>query len=137
MKLVIKLFLVMFFITSIEGCSKYEEGSYFTIIPKKARITNTWIPVKYVYSDGSVSTDIIEGKVTLEKDMSASLVVDNGGTGVSVSGTWKFIDDKTGINTKFNLLGYSSDDDYEIVKLTNKELWLRDQYNKVTHYEAK
>ncbi|HZH85752.1 MAG TPA: hypothetical protein VFD77_00450 [Brumimicrobium sp.] len=135
MKTTLKLLLVIFLLTSA-GCSKYEEGSFFTIKTKKGRITNTWEPVKYVYSDGSSSTDVVPGKITLDKDMSASVGVEYNGSLVSVPGTWRFINDKEGINITVSLFTYSDSRDYEIVKLKSKELWVRDKDQVVTHFKA-
>ena len=119
MKTTVQLLLVIFLLTS-SGCSKYEEGSFFTIRTKKGRITNTWIPVKYVYPNGSSTTDVAEGEITLDKDMSASLSVEFGGTVFSVPGSWKFIDDKQGINVTVSAFNFSDSRNYEIVKLKSR-----------------
>lgn len=118
------------------GCSKYEEGSFFTVLTKKARITNTWEPVKYVYPNGSSSTDVDEGQIKLDKDMNVSWDIDFDGTTFSVPGKWRFIDDKLGINITVSAFNYQESRDFEILKLTNKELWVRDQNDLVTHFEA-
>lgn len=136
MKTTAQLLLLLFILTSV-GCSKYEEGSFFTIRSKKGRITNTWIPVKYIYSNGTSTTDVARGEITLDKDMSASVGIEFNGAIVSVPGNWKFIDDKLGINVSVSVLSFTDNRDYEIVKLKSKELWVRDNDGMVTHFKAK
>jgi hypothetical protein len=135
MKTNVILIMAVLLITSA-GCSKYEEGSFFTVLTKKARITNTWEPVKYVYPNGSSSTDVDEGQIKLDKDMNVSWDIDFDGTTFSVPGKWRFIDDKLGINITVSAFNYQESRDFEILKLTNKELWVRDQNDLVTHFEA-
>jgi len=136
MKITAQLLLLLFLLTSV-GCSKYDEGSFFTIRTKKRRITNTWVPVKYVYSDGSSTTEVTEGEIKLEKDMSASLGIEFNGVMFAVPGKWKFIDSKEGINLTVSAFNYSESRDYEIIKLTSKELWVRDSLKTITHFKAK
>ncbi|WP_299201005.1 hypothetical protein [Brumimicrobium sp.] len=136
MKTATKLILFLFLFTSI-GCSKYEEGSFFTLRTKKARITNTWIPVKYVYPNGSSSTNVDEGEITLSKDMTATWKLMFNNEMYTVPGSWKFIGDKQGINVTVSVFNFTESQDFEIVKLKSKKLWVRDSDGVVTHFEAK
>ena len=136
MKTTVKLLLVIFLLTSF-GCSKYDEGSFFTLKSKKGRITNTWIPVQYVYPNGTSTNDVDEGEITLDKDMNASLSINFNGTIFTIPGSWKFINDKEGINLTVSAFNFTESRDFEIIKLTSKELWVRDKDLVVTHYKAK
>src|SRR5690554_5578308 len=122
MKTATKLILFLFLFTSI-GCSKYEEGSFFTLRTKKARITNTWIPVKYVYPNGSSSTNVGEGEITLSEDMPApwKLMFDN--EMYAVPRSWKFIGEKQGVNVAVSVFTFAESQGFGIVNLRSERLW--------------
>lgn len=129
MKTIINILLVLF-IFSFVGCTKYEDGPAFTLLTKKARITNTWKMEKYIYDDGSSTTNVDGGTMTLNKDMSATLSTSET-NGISISGTWSFIDNKKGLRISYNVLGMAGNKDYTILKLKSKELWVHDADQKV------
>lgn len=136
MKITTKLLVLMLILVSM-GCSKYDEGSFFTILTKKARITNTWIPQEYIYPNGTSTTDVEEGEIKLDKDMNASMGIDFNGSLIVIPGTWKFINDKQGVRVSLSALSFTQVDDYEILKLTSKELWVKDENGIITHFKAK
>ncbi len=123
MKTIINFLLLALLFTFI-GCSKYEDGPAFSLLTKKARITNTWKMEKYVYDNGTSTTDVDEGTMTLNKDMSANLSL--GAGGISLAGTWEFINDKEGIRITFTIFGTTSTKEYTILRLKSKELWVYD-----------
>lgn len=127
------LFLAILFVGI--GCSKYEEGP-FSIKSKMARITNTWKPIKYYYPNGTSTSDVDNGLATLRKDGSATLQLGEGDLVINLNGTWRFIDDKEGINVNVSAFGVNSNEDFEIVKLTSKILKLRDKDGTVIEYKA-
>lgn len=128
MKAIMNLLLAVLLISFV-GCTKYEDGPGFSLKTKKARITNTWKMEKYVYDNGTSTTDVDEGKMTLNKDMSASMSIGTGG--FSISGTWDFIDDKGGVRLTFNVLNTTTNKEYTILRLKSKELWVYDKDGKV------
>ncbi|HTO39013.1 MAG TPA: hypothetical protein VL021_11355 [Brumimicrobium sp.] len=130
MKTTTQLLLLVFLFTLL-GCSKYEEGNA-SIISAKIRICRTWEPIKYHYSDGSSTSNVDKGFVTLRKDMTGTIQIGQGALSISINGHWKFFDNNTKINFKANGI----DDDYEIVKLSLNTLKLRDKLNTVIEYEA-
>ena len=117
-------FLLVILLFMFIGCSKYEDGPAFSLLTKKARITNTWKIEKYVYDNGTSTTDVDEGKMTLNKDMSANVSFGTGG--ISLAGTWEFINDKEGIRITFTIFNSTSTKDYTILRLKSKELWVYD-----------
>lgn len=135
MKTIVKLLFLSLLFVSL-SCSKYEEGSYFTLKTKMNRITNTWKPVKYYYPNGSSTSEVDEGLITLRKDGSASLQLGEGDLVFNLNGTWNFINDKEGVNVYVSALGQTSNENYEIVKLTSKVLKVRDKNDTVIEYEA-
>lgn len=116
----------------ITSCSKYEEGSKFTVLTKKQRMTGSWSLVKTEYNGQTETADKDAFILTLDKDGTAtakytSTITIGGSTTTSTSedkGTWEFSGDKEElrlIDTDGNV------DNYTIVKLKNKELTLRDE----------
>lgn len=117
----IKLFAFALMALVVTACSKYEEGSKFTLLSKKSRVANTWTLASYTV-DGTSQT--LSGTTTWEltKEGGATLTVSGGGFSFSDSGSWAFGNDKQ------DLVLTDSDGDtetYEIVMLKSKDLKLR------------
>lgn len=129
MKKIINILLVVF-LFSVVGCTKYDDGPAFSLLSKKARITNTWKMEKYIYDNGTSTTDVDEGTMTLNKDMSATMSIGVTG-GFALTGTWEFIEDKGGIRLSFNIFNTITNKDYTILRLKSKELWVYDKDDKV------
>ncbi len=105
----------------VSSCGKYEEGPGFTVLTKKARLAGQWDLTEY--TNGSVTvadtgSDIIE--YTKDNTFIYS------GSGFSLAGTWEFSDDKASIISSTTILGITSTDTSEILRLTNKELWTKE-----------
>lgn len=113
---------------AVTSCSKYEEGSKFTVLTKKMRMTGAWSLIKTEYNGQTYTADSDEELMTLEKD--GTLIVKSSGTigsttfTVEDKGTWEFSGDKE----ELRLIDADGDVDiFTIVKLKNKELVLRDE----------
>lgn len=114
------------FITFIfVSCNKYEEGSNFSLLTAKMRLTNTWTQTGSLYTNGSSSTtntgytDFI---VTFDKDETYTYTGKVLGFNVSESGTWKFNSDKTAVVLTQNPSEGNDVQTWTIIKLKNKEL---------------
>ena len=117
----IKLFAFALLAVAITACSKYEEGSKFTVLSKKARMANTWTLSSLTVNEVSQA---ISGTNTmlLTKDGSATTTWASGGFSVSEQGTWVFSGNKE------ELIVTDSDGDvetYTIIQLKNKDLKLK------------
>jgi hypothetical protein len=111
------------------GCSKYDENPAFSGLPKKVRITGFWLLKAYVDEEfGEIEVD--------EEQALLSIVTFRwDGTGTEGEGdiTWYFSKDKKSL-----VVSYDDDPSTyykeNILKLTNKELWLgtiEDGYKKL------
>lgn len=103
------------------GCKKYEEGPSLSLRSKKARVANEW-RVEYAYDleDGEINTSDFTGE-TWEFTKKGEWIEREYGV-IEKSGTWEFISDKESIKiTKPNNVDY-----YNILKLKENEMWLRD-----------
>lgn len=108
---------------AVTSCSKYEEGSKFTLLTKKARLTGDWSLNKVEVNGNPEDISGYQVNVTFLKDGSYTYKWTSGGFSVQESGTWKFSDDKE------DLIFTDADGDVttsQIVRLANKELKLKD-----------
>jgi len=112
-------------ITSLSSCKKYEEGPAFSLRSKTARVANEWkITYAYDMDDAEDVTSDYTGE-TWEFVKDGKFNEKDNGT-VEKTGTWEFIDDKESIRVSLEGTG-SSTNDYTIIKLKEKEMWLKDK----------
>lgn len=128
MKKLFKLSMVLLIGTVlITACGKYEEGPGFSVLPKKMRITGEYTIDKYVDSDGTETESNDDNKYVVEKDGTYKIVSTNS----TIEGDWEFRNDKQDMYIKYTYdFGWGTvnvDETMEIVRLTNKELWLEDK----------
>ncbi len=138
MKKLSTIFLVIVVVAvAISSCRKYEEGPNISFRSKKARLTNNWRVESaevngtevsqdpywakqkhYIYRDGKYIVTIID-PITLEAR--------------NVQGTWVLYDHgkKVALTTKNFSGNIDSTNDYNILKLYEKQLWIRNVDNSV------
>ncbi len=117
----IKSFAIFSLLLVVTACSKYEEGSKFTVLTKTARMVNTWTLTGSSYN-GNAQTLVGTQSWKLEKDGTATYNATSGSFTFSDIGKWAFTSDKASI-----IITDSSGDSetLEIVQLKNKDLKLR------------
>ena len=129
-RIIVKTLLLAVLSFSFVACSKYEEGSKFTLLTKKSRLVNNWKVLK-ITADG---TDITSWNSVTEVD-----IRDNGGITTShqllgipttSDGTWAFDDDKSHVV----ITDDGGDvDSYEIIKLKKDELKVQITTNSILY----
>ena len=127
------LYSLAFLALAFTACSKYAEGSDFTLLTKKARMVNEWTLESYqlnnvVYTESSS----LVRKCTFNSDGSYMQTISSAAIGSSVlntSGKWAFSSDKLKlVLTESVNNNYSTE--FIIVALKNKELKLKEtQYS--------
>lgn len=136
----VSLMTLVAILIAFSSCSKYEEGPAMSLLTKKARITGEWKVVD-VIMDGTSLADLTDyaGTTTYEKDGTGEYT--SSILGVSFEFEWEFSEDKEAIKTRSNVLGvWSSWEETDILKLTNKEFWTTETDLGITteiHYEKK
>ncbi|MBL7754953.1 MAG: hypothetical protein HWD58_03575 [Bacteroidota bacterium] len=136
-KWLLTLLVLVFAAGTLPSCRKYEEGPNISLRTKRARVTNNWAiqsalvdgieksqdpywakQKHYMYSDGKYIVTIID-PVTLEAR--------------NVQGNWKLYDSgrKIAITTKNFSGNIDSTNDYNILKLYNKQFWIRKLDNSI------
>lgn len=107
-------------LVSSSGCGKYEDGPGFTLLSKKARVIGDW-EVKSI--DSTVLSFEYGINMSFEKSGSMSYSYSYSGIVQEIyAGTWDFASDKE--NLMITLDGETIQ--FEIKRLTNKEMWLDD-----------
>lgn len=122
-KLAIYVFALSLTAAGISSCGKYEEGPGFSLMSKKARVTNTWKLTKVEWNgqDNTPSESSYSLTMTLKDDETLSATYTILNIPYNVTGTWAFSSDKTNLILTDN----SGTSTNEIIRLTNKEMKLR------------
>ncbi len=122
-KLAIYVFAISLTAAGISSCGKYEEGPGFSLMSKKARVTNTWKLTKVEVNgqDNTPSESSYSFTMTLKDDETVSASQTIFGLPYNVTGTWAFSSDKANLILTAN----SETSTNEIIRLTNKEMKLR------------
>lgn len=114
--------------TALEGCKKYEEGPTISLRSRKERVANTWKVEKYIVNNqdqtAEFTTDNPNYQLVLDKEGKASL--NAGGFSGIATGTWALINKDEEIVFTLTALGITQTTTSTILKLKEKELWLKD-----------
>lgn len=111
-------------ILNFSSCGKYEDGPSFSLRSKKARLTGEW---EVVEINGQKPTGYkLEMEFEKSGDFKATYAYTYGSQTYSdvAKGEWEWESDKEEISIRFD--GETTTTDFEIKRLTNKELWLED-----------
>lgn len=125
-------FSLLIFVAGLSSCSLYPENPLVTLGSKEARVANTW-KVGYATDDeGQETTDTYEDtKYTFGESGDAELDSKIIGSTFTADGTWELADEGAALKLElaYSILGLTIDLDfeYDILKLTEDELWLQDQ----------
>ena len=116
--------------TGIQSCGKYDDGPGFSLRTKKARLVGEWDIVQIgsqVYPSQGYSLEM-----EFEKDGDLKFTYSYGTYSYTYAGDWEFSSDKE----ELDLIIDGSVQSYEIKRLTNKEVWLEDEFNEEWQLEA-
>jgi hypothetical protein len=130
----------------ISSCGKYEEGPGVSLLSKKARITGVWKLDKMIVNgvEQTIEEEMKNATTELMKDGTGKITVTFMGMTLNFDMEWEFNDDKTKLKTRMkDFLDPEVWEEWvesEILRLTNKELWLKDvetedgeTYTTITH----
>ncbi|NDP22344.1 MAG: hypothetical protein GZ091_14870 [Paludibacter sp.] len=113
---------------SFTSCSKYPDGPIVSLVSRAERVANNW-KVGQAFDDGKdVTANYNQYEMDLTKAGAASLTAKYTVLGVTfdftTSGTWSFISNFEKITFDFD--NNSSDGVYKILRLTENEMWLKE-----------
>ncbi len=130
--------VIILSVTSI-GCQKYDDGPFFSILPKKDRLANEWKIEKVIWNGSDVTSSSTDNySIELKKDETYKVTYIFLGQPLTDTGTWEFDSKKEYITTTPD--GSGSETKSKILKLMNKELWLEEEDGSnvtETHYVPK
>ena len=110
--------------TFLSSCSKYDEGSKFTLLSKKSRMVNDWHLMSKSVGAFEINLSGISKHLKLSKDGSLEYTetfIVLGQTYEEITyGTWEFSDDKSKLVLQET--GGTITGEYTILKLTSSEL---------------
>lgn len=122
--------LILFVLSS---CIKYEEGPSFSFLTKEKRLTRYWEMEKIEYYNGMDST-YSEGvlypfSLDFKKDKTLVYSKDSNGTTVEINSTWDWHLGTWGLTLDLsnNIPGNNGLRNYQILRLSKKELWMYDR----------
>ena len=134
----VTLFSIGIVVLSLYSCRKYEEGSNFSILSKKFRITGDWMlyEIRDAYGNDVDITNYSENLfLNYDGSFSKTEITYSDNTVLETTrsgGSWRFVDDTKSlalINNRENI-----DLKYTIVRLTNSELKIRNEETKELYY---
>ena len=124
------------------SCGKYDDGPGFSLASKKSRLTGTWELDKLKRSNGSLENlNVLSIDIEFEKDGDYNIKTTRSYTNsfgnidrytYFDSGEWEFSSDKEEL--EFDPSD-SGDYEWEIDRLTNKQLWIEDEYGNEYKWE--
>jgi len=124
--LIFALVIALAFIFS--SCKKYEDGPAFSLRSKKERIANTWVIESAVRNDVNITDSYKDFILTLNKNGSATLqlkvIIFSSEVFLQTDGTWLL--EEFNENLRLNFENNDYDRYYEILRLKENELWLKE-----------
>ena len=128
-------FLVLALLSTSVSCSKYEDGPKISLLSKSKRISRDW-KVEYSINLATQiehSADFAGWLLSFNKDGSYSKTTIYNEQQTTTTGKWELIGDN---QLRFNYSTSSSEQImfYTILRLTKKELWLKDEFEELHYY---
>jgi hypothetical protein len=125
------LILPLVVILMLSSCKKYQDGPWFTLITKKARVANTWELSEAFVGNTNVKSDFEKYELDLSKEGDARLLANYALYEVSydfnTSGRWELRNNDEDIH--FNYGDDMADNTFRILMLKEGEMRLLDIEN--------
>ena len=131
------LLLALALVFGSTSCKKYEDGPGLSLRTKTARVAGDWEVEKYISADGTEDTDSDNTTYSFDKDGSGTISASESGNSFSIPFTWEFTSNKEKIKLTTNFMGTTETDEATILRLTNKEMWIKDSDGDQTNFKAK
>lgn len=106
------------------ACGKYEEGPGISLRSKKARVEGEWKVTAMTINGNNAMTSGTSTEIDITEDKFTTRDITAAGTTTS-NGTWKFDDKKDNIIVTYTEGAISVSYTYEIIRLANKEMKLK------------
>lgn len=118
----------MLVLTVAVSCKRYEDGPAISLLPKKARLSNTW-KVEQMMRNGVDETSNFnllypDYTITIDNTEVYEIYYSNAPYPYLFPGTWKFTDSRKKFIRMTPDDSTSAYQTWEILRLKNKELWI-------------
>lgn len=110
---------IFIFILASVSCTKYEDGPIITFRSKNTRLSGTWKYESIIYVDQGIT--VVDNLPTIVFTCDKNKTYSDNEDSI---GTWKFSGEVDLIISKTKN-AVTSETKWEIIKLANKQLWLR------------
>ena len=117
---------ILFLSLLVSACGKYENGSKFTLLSKKARVVNSWKLEKSTLNGEPTTFAGNENTHVFKKNFDYQILGEaNQNQPAEQNGSWKFGDKKETIIIELD----GSSDTLKISRLKNKSMWLEREFS--------
>lgn len=129
------LYLVLLCAFGLVSCKNYQEGPYFTLQSRAARIANTWEVHEAFGPQGDTLTAFLaDMRLVFESDGQAQLSYrDQLYQLIQWEGTWELVDNRDGFAWQMSgdttAAYYELEEMFDIYRLTANDFWLIDKNN--------
>jgi hypothetical protein len=127
-KLTIAVLFLSLVTIGFTSCDNYPDGPLISLVSKTDRVTNNWKIAQAFKDSVDVTSDYNQYELNLSKDGTAKLTAKYVFLGANfdfvTNGDWTFVDDTKKIS--FNYENDSADGVYQILKLKEDEMWLKE-----------
>ncbi|MEO8151064.1 MAG: hypothetical protein ABI723_25750 [Bacteroidia bacterium] len=118
-------------VITLSSCKKYEDGPLISLRSREERVANNWRIEKAMDNGNDITSDIDNYHVSFTKGGEATLTAKYNFLGVtytfSTHGTWSFENKDEKIKVDYE--DDNADATYLILRLKEKELWVREEGN--------
>ncbi len=129
------LYIVFLITILLFSCSKFEEGPKISLLSKNKRISRIW-KVEYsinLSTNIEHSADFAGWTLEFLKDGTYNQTIIYGENQTAITGNWEFIGDNQ-VRLNFTSAGKEQIAFYTILRLSKKELWLKDEKEEIHYY---
>lgn len=127
-QLTLTLLAALLVVFTFSSCNSYPEGPLISLTSKTERVTNSWKIVQALEDGVDVTSDYNKYELIATNNGEARLTANYTFLGAKfdfeTEGTWSFVNDFKEI--AFNYDNDSADVVYQILKLTEDEMWLKE-----------
>lgn len=125
-----RVFVFLLLLLVMSGCGKYEQGPEFSLRTKTARVSGKWRIDKILVNNipEKVVEDSISIRFTFERAGDGKIHFSYQSYTFNTDLEWGFVNDKEDFNMRikdFSTGKWMEWQSSAIIKLTNKEMWLR------------
>lgn len=125
----------MILILVLSSCSKFDDGPLFSLLSVKKRLSRDWkVEFSRNLETGIEHSADFEGwLLSIEKGGTYSNTINYGGIHIQYNGNWELIGQNQ-LRLDYEATTGNITEFYIIMRLTKKELWLKNTFEEIHYY---